>query len=101
MTLRVSGTSDRLVPQVTSSPPLPQEEVYSLLAMGYRSDTLGSGAMGIGVASTILSQQIASELDRRTKFVMPQVRVDPFAESPPAARRPGSPSSSSSLPTGP
>jgi translocation and assembly module TamB len=81
VTLRVSGTSDRLIPQVTSSPPLPQEEVYALLAMGYRSDAFGSGAMGVGVASTILSQQIASELDRRTKFVMPHVRVDPFAET--------------------
>lgn len=91
VTLRLSGTSDRLVPQVTSNPPLPQEEVYSLLAMGYRSDTLGSGAMGLGVASTILSQQLTSELDRRTKLVLPvdQVRVDPFAESAtggPAAR---------------
>jgi translocation and assembly module TamB len=81
VTLRVSGTSDRLIPQVTSSPPLPQEEVYALLAMGHRSDAFGSGAMGVGVASTILSQQIASELDRRTKFVLPHVRVDPFAES--------------------
>jgi len=81
VTLRVSGTSDRLIPQVTSSPPLPQEEVYSLIAMGHRSDAFGSGAMGVGVASTILSQQISSELDRRTKFVMPHVRVDPFAES--------------------
>lgn len=81
VTLRVTGTSDRLVPQVSSNPPLPQEEVYSLLAMGYRSDAFGSGAMGVGLASTILSQQIASELDRRTKFILPHVRVDPFAES--------------------
>ncbi len=89
VTLRVAGTSDRLVPTVTSSPPLPQEEVYSLLAMGYRSDALGSGAMGVGLASTILSQQIASELDRRTKLVLPHVRVDPYADSAssgPAAR---------------
>jgi translocation and assembly module TamB len=81
VTLRVSGTSDRLIPQATSNPPLPQAEVYSLLAMGYRSDTFGSGAMGVGLASTLLSQQIASELDRRTKLVLPQVRVDPFADS--------------------
>ncbi len=89
VTLRVSGTSERLVPQVTSNPPLPTEEVYSLLAMGYRSDTLGSGAMGVGLASTMLSQQLTAELDRRTKLVLPQVRVDPFAESAtggPAAR---------------
>lgn len=89
VTLRVAGTSDRLVPQVTSSPPLPQDEIYSLLAMGYRSETLGSGAMGVGLASTILSQQIASELDRRTKLVLPHVRVDPFTDNPtsgPSAR---------------
>jgi len=89
VTLRVAGTPDRLVPTVTSSPPLPQEEIYSLLAMGYRSEALGSGAMGVGLASTILSQQIASELDRRTKLVLPHVRVDPYADSAtsgPAAR---------------
>lgn len=89
VTLRVAGTQDRLVPTVTSSPPLPQEEIYSLLAMGYRSDAFGSGAMGVGLASTILSQQIASELDRRTKLVLPHVRVDPYADSAtsgPAAR---------------
>jgi len=89
VTLRISGTSDRLIPQVTSNPPLPQEQVWSLLAMGYRSDTMGSGAMGVGLASTILSQQISSELDRRTKLVLPHVRVDPFANtatSGPAAR---------------
>ena len=89
VTFRVSGTSDRLIPQVTSNPPLPQDEVYSLLAMGYRSDALGSGAMGVGLASTMLSQQISSELDRRTKLVLPHVRVDPFADnatSGPAAR---------------
>jgi len=89
VTLRVAGTRDRLVPSVTSSPPLPQEEIYSLLAMGYRSDAFGSGAMGVGLASTILSQQIASELDRRTKLVLPHVRVDPYADnatSGPAAR---------------
>ena len=89
VTLRVSGTSDRLIPQVTSNPPLPQEQVYSLLAMGHRSDSLGSGAMGVGLASTILSEQISSELDRRTKWVLPHVRVDPFssnATSGPAAR---------------
>jgi hypothetical protein len=57
--------------------------------MGYRSDAFGSGAMGVGLASTILSQQIASELDRRTKLVLPHVRVDPYADnatSGPAAR---------------
>jgi translocation and assembly module TamB len=90
VTFRVSGTSDRLVPQVTSNPPLPQEEVYALIAMGYRGqNTMGSGAMGLGVASSLLSQQISSELDRRTKLVLPHVRVDPFAESSsggPAAR---------------
>ncbi|MCU0302610.1 MAG: translocation/assembly module TamB domain-containing protein [Thermoanaerobaculales bacterium] len=81
VTLRISGTSDRLIPQVSSNPPLPQEEVFSLLAMGYRSDTLGSGAMGVGIASTLLSQQLSTELDRRTKLVLPQFRVDPFSDS--------------------
>jgi translocation and assembly module TamB len=91
ITVRLTGTADRLIPSVSSNPPLPEEEVYSLLAMGYRSDMLGSGAMGVGFASSIISRELTSELDRRAGLVLPvdQVRVDPFTETTtgsPAAR---------------
>lgn len=83
ITLRLTGTPDRLIPSVSSNPPLTEDEIYGLMAFGYRSDAATAGAMGIGLASTILSQQLAQELDRRAGLALPvdQVRVDPFAET--------------------
>jgi len=82
--LRVTGTRDRLVPSVSSNPPLTEDQIYGLMAVGRRTETVGgTGAMGVGFASTILSGQLASEFDRRAGFSLPvdQVRVDPFAET--------------------
>ncbi|HOC43140.1 MAG TPA: translocation/assembly module TamB domain-containing protein [Thermoanaerobaculales bacterium] len=83
ITLRLTGTTQRLVPSVSSNPPLTEDEIYGLMAVGYRSEGATSGAMGIGLASSILSQQLAAELDRRAGLSLPvdQVRVDPFAET--------------------
>jgi autotransporter translocation and assembly factor TamB len=83
ITLRLSGTPQRLTPSVSSNPPLPEDEIYGLMAVGYRSDAATAGAMGIGFASSILSQQLTAELDRRAGLTLPvdQVRVDPFAET--------------------
>jgi hypothetical protein len=83
ITLRLTGTPQRLVPSVSSNPPLTEDEIYGLMAFGYRSDAATAGAMGIGLASSILSQQLAQELDRRAGLALPvdQVRVDPFAET--------------------
>ncbi len=82
--LRITGTRDRLVPSVSSNPPLTEDQIYGLMAVGRRTETVGgTGAMGVGFASTILSGQLASEFDRRAGFSLPvdQVRVDPFAET--------------------
>ena len=82
--LRVTGTRDRLVPSVSSNPPLTEDQIYGLMAVGRRTETVGgAGAMGVGFATTILSGQLASEFDRRAGFSLPvdQVRVDPFAET--------------------
>ncbi len=96
VTVRLSGSFDRLVPVLSSDPPLPEAEIISLLAYGHRSDTLGgsamgSGAVGVGLASTLLTREINAELERRARLVLPvdQIRLDPFAESStgnPAAR---------------
>jgi autotransporter translocation and assembly factor TamB len=83
ITVRITGTPDRLVPSVSSNPPLTEDEVYSLLGVGYRDPTLGRGAMGVGFASSMLTREITAELQRRAGMVLPvdQVRVDPFTES--------------------
>ncbi len=81
--IRLAGTPDRLVPTVTSDPPLPESEVYSLLGMGLRGDAVGQGSVGVGLASSLITRELGSELTRRAQLVLPvdQLRVDPFAET--------------------
>ncbi|MFV2071689.1 MAG: translocation/assembly module TamB domain-containing protein [Thermoanaerobaculales bacterium] len=81
ITVHLSGNSDRIVPSVVSTPPLNAPEIYSLLGVGYINEAYGGGAMGLSLASSILSRQLTSELSRRANLVLPvdQVRVDPFA----------------------
>ena len=79
--VRLSGTFDRFVSTATSTPPLSAPDIYSLLGVGSRGSDLGSSAMGLGLASSILSSELTSVLNRRGQLVLPvdQVRVDPFA----------------------
>jgi translocation and assembly module TamB len=91
ITVRLTGTFDRLVPSVSSDPPLDEAGIYSLLALGHRNEAVGGGAMGVGLASAVLTRQINAELERRARLILPvdQVRLDPFVESAtgnPAAR---------------
>ena len=81
ITVNLSGTLDRFVSTAVSTPPLSAPEIYSLLGVGYRSEALGTGAMGLGLASSILSSELTSVLSKRAQLVLPidQVRVDPFA----------------------
>jgi len=83
ISVRIAGTPDRLTTLVASNPPLTEEEIFSMMAVGYRREGIGGGAMGVNVASTMLTREIAAELDRRTRLLLPvdQVRVDPFAET--------------------
>jgi hypothetical protein len=82
ITVRLDGTMDRLVPSFASDPPLPEADVISLLALGRRDESLGSGAVGAGVATALLTRQLNAELERRARALLSldQVRVDPFAE---------------------
>jgi autotransporter translocation and assembly factor TamB len=81
ITAQISGTLDRFVSTAVSTPPLSAPEIYSLLGVGYRGTGLGASAMGLGLASSILSSELTSALSRRAQLVLPidQVRVDPFA----------------------
>jgi autotransporter translocation and assembly factor TamB len=81
ITIRVAGTFDRFVSTATSTPPLSTPEIYSLLGVGHRGRGIGSSAMGLGLASSILSSELTSVFKRRGQMVLPvdQVRVDPFA----------------------
>lgn len=81
VTVQLSGTTDRFVSTAVSTPPLSAPDIYSLLGVGYRGSNLGSSAMGLGLASSILSSELTSVFKRRGQMVLPvdQVRVDPFA----------------------
>lgn len=81
ITVNLSGTFDHFVSTAVSTPPLSAPEIYSLLGVGYRSEALGAGALGLGLASSILSSELTSVLSERAQLVLPidQVRVDPFS----------------------
>jgi translocation and assembly module TamB len=91
ITVRLTGTMDRLVPTVSSDPPLEEAGIYSLLALGHRNEAVGGGAIGVGLASSVLTRQLNEAIDERSRLVLPvdQVLLDPFVESStgsPAAR---------------
>jgi translocation and assembly module TamB len=83
ISVQITGTPDRLSTSVASNPPLTEEEIFSMMAVGYRREGIGGGAMGVNVASTMLAREITAALDRRARLLLPvdQVRVDPFAET--------------------
>jgi len=81
ISVQIAGTLDHFVTTAVSTPPLSAPDIYSLLGVGYTGHGYGSGAVGLGLASTILSSQLTSVLSRRGQLALPidQVRVDPFA----------------------
>jgi translocation and assembly module TamB len=81
VTVNLSGTFDHFMSTAVSTPPLSAPEIYSLLGVGYRSEDLGAGAVGLGLASSILSNRLTSVLSERAQMVLPidEVRVDPFS----------------------
>ncbi len=81
ISVQIAGTVDNFVTTAVSTPPLSAPDIYSLLGVGYTGRGYGSGAVGLGLASTILSSQLTSVLSRRGQLALPvdQVRVDPFA----------------------
>ena len=81
ITVQISGTVDHFVTTAVSTPPLGTPDIYSLLGVGYTGRGYGTGAVGLGLASSILSSELTSVLSRRAQLALPvdQVRVDPFA----------------------
>jgi len=81
ISVQISGTVDHFVTTAVSTPPLSSSDIYSLLGVGYTGRGYGTGAVGLGLASSILSSQLTSVLSRRAQLALPvdQVRVDPFA----------------------
>ncbi|HOW85028.1 MAG TPA: translocation/assembly module TamB domain-containing protein [Candidatus Aminicenantes bacterium] len=84
VTLNMSGPVSRLKPEFSSSPPLPPEEILSLLALGdsfrrmYYSYS-GDRSTALNTAS-LLTYQIADLAKRRTGglFSLDRFRIDPY-----------------------
>lgn len=84
VTLNMSGPVSRLKPEFSSSPPLPPEEIMSLLALGeafkrtYYSYS-GDRSTAMSTAS-LLTYQIADQAKRRTSglFSLDKFRIDPY-----------------------
>jgi len=74
---------DRLIPTVSSDPPLNPSEIYSLMALGQVSRGEPGGAVGLTMASTLLTKKMNAVLGSREQWMLPvdQIRVDPFIES--------------------
>ena len=81
--LSLVGTIDRLIPTVSSDPPLNPSEIYSLMALGQVSRGEPGGAVGLTMASTLLTKKMNAVLGSREQWMLPvdQIRVDPFIES--------------------
>ncbi len=81
--LSLTGTVDRLIPTVSSDPPLNPTEIYSLMALGKVGQGEPGGAVGLSLASTLLTRRMNEVLGSREQWMLPvdQIRVDPFIES--------------------
>lgn len=84
VTLNMSGPVSRLKPEFSSSPPLPPDEILSLLALGeafkrtYYSYS-GDRSTAMNTAS-LLTYQIADQAKKRTGglFSLDRFRIDPY-----------------------
>ncbi len=90
VTVTLTGSGDRIIPTFTSDPPLPEDQIMSLVALGSRSPG-GDETLGVGLASTLLTRELNAVLEQRARglLALDQLRVDPFADSTtgsPAAR---------------
>jgi len=89
LTLDISGPFDRLRFAYRSDPPLPTEDVLSLLALGYsRQQSEMSTAVGHATptfgASTLLSEALASQVTGRIQrlFGVSRIKIDPNVGGP-------------------
>lgn len=91
VSLGLSGTLDRLVPSLSSDPPLPEADILALIALGVSPASVGATASTSTMASSFLAEQLAGAVTQRTRnlLALDQLRIDPVltAETgPPTAR---------------
>jgi len=82
--VQLNGSAEHLVPMVSSDPPLSPSEIFSLMSVGsLDSGTGAGGAIGLSVASSMLSTGLQNALESRDLWLLPidQVRIDPFIEN--------------------
>lgn len=78
--LRLSGTLDRLVPTLSSDPPLPESDILALMALGVAPGSSAASASVSAVATSLLTEQLTGAVTERTRtlLALDQLRVDPF-----------------------
>lgn len=82
--VQINGSMDHLIPVVSSDPPLSPSEIYSLMSVGSLGSGAGpGGAIGLSVASSMLSNRLQDALESRDLWLLPidQFRIDPFVEN--------------------
>lgn len=81
VTFSLDGLLDRLNPQLSSSPPLPPEDVLALLAMGEAFKRTYSYDMSTQLSTaSLLSFQLSEEAQKQAEglFFIDRFRIDPF-----------------------
>ncbi|HSR69504.1 MAG TPA: translocation/assembly module TamB domain-containing protein [Acidobacteriota bacterium] len=89
VTVQIRGPLDRLNFNFRSDPPLPQPDIFSLLAVGETLEDLGggggdsiyrTGSLGVVGAGRVLSRALGESLESRTDklFGLQRFTVDPF-----------------------
>ncbi|MCX7894844.1 MAG: translocation/assembly module TamB [Thermoanaerobaculum sp.] len=79
----LSGTLDRLVPNLSSDPPLPEADILALLALGVAPGGEAGTASASAVASSLLTEQLTGAVTKRTRtlLALDQLRIDPFVSA--------------------
>ena len=81
VTFSLDGPVDRLTPELSSSPPLPPEDVLALLALGESfKRTYSSDTSTLLTTYSLVSFQLSEEAKKRAEglFVIDRLRIDPF-----------------------
>lgn len=81
-TLKVglAGTLDRLVPTLSSDPPLPEADILALMALGVNPSSVAATTSASTMASSFLTEQLTGAVTQRTRtlLALDQLRIDPF-----------------------
>jgi hypothetical protein len=82
ITVGLLGTLDHLTPTFTSSPPLPEMDIVSLLFVGRRAEQASQSQTG-AVASSFLTSELTGAVTKRARTLLDvdQLQIDPFAST--------------------